>query len=959
MAQLAISAAGAAAGFAVGGPVGAQVGWAAGSIAGGLLFPKKQEVPGVGDLRAPAVQYGTPLIRLYGNNKTAGTLAWYSPKRVIPGDGGGKGEPSPATADTAEIDLLYILGIDSTVSAIGRVWKNGELIYTARSDSSVDSIIASTESDSWTALYFLDGNAAQLPHAVIEATEGVGLAPAYRHRQCVLIEGAKLGQSGQIPVYEFEVFEAVTTVPNFTEDFEDGIGDYSGTFIDAGFRLEATPWGQGLVGIGGFESAVESTLYLDLPTAVPLEYVRFDVKVNFRSGADGEDDGPIIRFKDGGTDVLVFDPVREKFYDIHQQPMLNGTLFGGVPLGEGVWYRFEWRWVSASDSAMTLTNLATGAVFGTVDTSGITAHNCTRLHFETTSSPVAGTLPEAVYDNVIIGAQSVTPATVDLRDIVEAEWARVADAADLDASALDAIPVRGFQAAASPRAALEALGEVFHFGAVCSDKLYTRLLGGASVATLSAGELAAGEDAPADEPFAPEKTNDEEIAERVALTYPNISDDYANGTETGYRASGSSIVAAYQTNVVMTPGEAKKVAEVAAMLLGTSNVRGVVSLSDYRAALEPTDPILVPDAEGTLYRMRITRETYGRGVREFELVRDDVNALDAEGITTDDYTPSLIVASPPDSTALLLDIPLLRDEDDATGIGPGFYAVVKGSSHGATLFKSADDVTFASVATFTLESVFGPCSGTLGAWGEGGKFDERSSLTVDVGDGELSSVTRAALLLDKSINACAIGVDGAWEICQFRDAELNSDGTYTLTGFLRGRRGTEWMCNAHVAGEWFVLLTGTARRVGAETGELGVSEYYRAVSYGRLLSTAISQAFTDNGIAQKPFALVHVRALHEATGDATITWTRRTRKSTRFASPLGIACPLGEVSEAYQIDVLDGADIVRTISTTEPSATYTAAQQTADGLTPGDPVALRVYQINEIIGRGYAFEGTL
>ena len=40
--------------------------------------------------------------------------------------------------------------------------------------------------------------------------------------------------------------------------------------------------------------------------------------------------------------------------------------------------------------------------------------------------------------------------------------------------------------------------------------------------------------------------------------------------------------------------------------------------------------------------------------------------------------------------------------------------------------------------------------------------------------------------------------------------------------------------------------------------------------------------------------------------------------------------PLGEESERYEIDILDGATVMRTLSARLPDVTYTAAQQIAD-----------------------------
>ena len=50
---------------------------------------------------------------------------------------------------------------------------------------------------------------------------------------------------------------------------------------------------------------------------------------------------------------------------------------------------------------------------------------------------------------------------------------------------------------------------------------------------------------------------------------------------------------------------------------------------------------------------------------------------------------------------------------------------------------------------------------------------------------------------------------------------------------------------------------------------------------------------------------------------------------------------------------MDGATVKRTFTgLTSPAASYTAAQQTTDGYTPGAPVTFRVRQISAAVGGG-------
>ena len=65
--------------------------------------------------------------------------------------------------------------------------------------------------------------------------------------------------------------------------------------------------------------------------------------------------------------------------------------------------------------------------------------------------------------------------------------------------------------------------------------------------------------------------------------------------------------------------------------------------------------------------------------------------------------------------------------------------------------------------------------------------------------------------------------------------------------------------------------------------------------------------------------------------------------------------PLAEETEAYEVEILDGATVKRVLSATTTSAVYTAAQQTADWgalLGPGDTLDIRIFQLSALVGRG-------
>jgi hypothetical protein len=115
--------------------------------------------------------------------------------------------------------------------------------------------------------------------------------------------------------------------------------------------------------------------------------------------------------------------------------------------------------------------------------------------------------------------------------------------------------------------------------------------------------------------------------------------------------------------------------------------------------------------------------------------------------------------------------------------------------------------------------------------------------------------------------------------------------------------------------------------------------------------------FTPEGVGLRPFSVAHVEQpwrRARAPGDLVIRWTRRSRAlaADGWTAP---EVPLAEDTEGYEVEVLDGSSVARTLSTGTTSATYTTAQQLADRgalLGPGDILDLRIFQLSAAVGRG-------
>jgi len=301
---------------------------------------------------------------------------------------------------------------------------------------------------------------------------------------------------------------------------------------------------------------------------------------------------------------------------------------------------------------------------------------------------------------------------------------------------------------------------------------------------------------------------------------------------------------------------------------------------------------------------------------------------------------------------------MLRDSDDDAG----FYAAACANDpdatwRGAALYRSIDGGTsYSQIASLTAESTMGYATTVLGNFASGNIPDESNSVTVVLYHGTLASTTFDGML--SGVNTCVIGD----EILHFRTATLIATRTYKLTGLLRGRRGSEYAMGTHATNERFVLVsTSTTVRVPQVTADIGPTRKFKAVTVGRSLSATTAQDFANLGTGLKPYAPVHLGGGRNAAGDVTLTWVRRGRIDGGWRDSVDV--PLGEASESYEVEIYSSSaytTLKRTITgISSQSTSYSAADQTSDGLTPGNTVYFKVYQLSATVGRGRAATGSV
>jgi hypothetical protein len=958
----ALTVVGQVAGAAIGGPVGAAIGGLIGSQIGlAIEGPQQVQGPRLDDLKIMGSSYGTPIAYIEGHPRVAGTIIWASDKREVATttEVGGKGQPeAEQTTYTYVMDTLILLS-SNQIAGISRVWSNSKLVWSVLTEEAATN---SALAEVWEEMLVYTGDAAQLPDPTYEAAVGVGSAPAYRGRGTVMLRNLNLGGSGQVPNLTFEVFTSGTPgILGLREEFAEGLTPYTGSLSP--YSIGAGDYGPQL-DIASRTGEAPHSITRDIGPKV-VSVLRWKFWVGPDPVGNQDDSGEFVLLN-GASTVFYFGARREASVDALQRPFYG---FGGASsptntakLDASTWYSGEMLFNGASPSTLTITRLTDNVVAGVTNVGGgFPPVNMTKLSFYRESSATY-TNPFTSYTDFSFGAVAAVVVDEFLPDVVERLCLRAGlSAPQFDVSLLPLEVVLGFPVGqvSTTRQALEILAAAYLFESVESGAVIKFVPRGvASVVTIAYDEMGASTSDPT-EPLPLSRRNDDETPALMVVRYSNADNDYQDGSETSDRLIGAGTgIRSIEVPLALTPTAAKRLADVYIHDISVSDLAlGPVAVNRDHAALEPTDVVTLTDVDGSTYRARITKLTDSGGVRSFDAVIDDASVLTSGGTTSGGYESSTTIVAPVDTVLHLLDIPILRDADDSSGI----YAAARGVSApwpGASVLDSGDAVEYTELVRVLESAVAGVCLTTLGAWSGGRVFDEVNTVRVSLALGTAASVTRDAILNDQAVNAWLIGS----EIVQARDAALVSAGVYDLSGLLRGGRGTEWAVGGHVANERCVKLQPAGlRRVPIDTSRIGLSRYYKGVTFGRALGAAPAQNFADTGVDRKPFSPFDARVARNGSNNCTITWQRRSRLAVRTTGPAGISIPLGEETEAYLVDIYASgayASVLRTINASTPSATYTAAEQTTDGLTPGAPLFLHITQVSAVIGRGYALEAT-
>jgi len=448
-----------------------------------------------------------------------------------------------------------------------------------------------------------------------------------------------------------------------------------------------------------------------------------------------------------------------------------------------------------------------------------------------------------------------------------------------------------------------------------------------------------------------------ELPQRVNVTYIDRPFNYDPVTQTSQRQTVKAVdQVTMNLPIVIGATQAKKIADVTLYSAWKERTSFQFKLPPKYVRIEPTDVITVT-VSGVAHEMRVVKtDMEANGVMKISATTENISSYDfytPPGETSSNITPPVLV---PDTITQFVDAPPLpTDTSSNQGLLRIGVAADGANWNGAAIYRSDDGGeaggnTFNVLAGMDGAATFGTIITNLPA-GPFETWDTVNEVEVILTSGSLASVNELAVF--NGTNAALIGD----ELVQFQNAELIGESTYKLTQLLRGRQGTEWAIDGHAAGDRFVLMTPALYTTAIANNLIGRELFYKTVSVGNSLGNTGEEAFTYTGRNLKPFAPVHATANRDGSENLTIGWIRRSRVDGEWRDGVGI--PLGEESEAYEVDILDGGNVVRTIEVTNPTASYSAAEQTTDFGSTQSSVDVKIYQLSAVVGRGYAAEATI
>jgi Putative phage tail protein len=468
----------------------------------------------------------------------------------------------------------------------------------------------------------------------------------------------------------------------------------------------------------------------------------------------------------------------------------------------------------------------------------------------------------------------------------------------------------------------------------------------------------------------------QDLPTSIGVSHQDPDQQYAQGFQHFRQRQPSPLASNNEQNIQLDNVvlSRKKARNLAATLLRRSWVNAT-SLDfqlpvAYLEALE-NDLVTLTDDEGQDYTARIIRREVGNNfVVNVTAVVEDVT-LGVRGSPVQP-SPDIVISTPTPVTPTfrVLDIPPLVDED---AFVPGYYvgACSAGGARwgGAVVYESRDGGTnYTQVATLNTQCGMGTLTSSLasGTPGDGigsVTYDTTNSFTVAIDrDNVIPLVTVTTADVEAGWNWMLIEDGANFEILGARDVVDNGDGTFTFDYLLRGLRGTyDSAATTKAAGSKVTFLY-QARQQGAvqfvptnlSAGSLPTTIDIKVVAAGQSIDDVTAETVALDCWNARPMpGRMFTTEYDLTTSDRIFGFDHWTRLQAVPGS--GTPYPMDESFEGYKVNFYDptGTTLLRTKTISAQNTgstmirgarefTYTAAEQTADGYTPGPTETFKV-----------------
>lgn len=537
----------------------------------------------------------------------------------------------------------------------------------------------------------------------------------------------------------------------------------------------------------------------------------------------------------------------------------------------------------------------------------------------------------------------VAADTIPVVDIIDEICARVG-LTQYDASDLEELHTHGLTITNTypAYAAIQSLGQVFMFDAVNADgQIRFPLRGADSVATITADDYVDDQDLEYETSMRQDTMG---VPRVMHLNYFDIDGGLATDKQTSERPNTRRALgeSSLSSAVIMNADQAAQVVTIQHKV-GIEELRGErkFSLPDSFLTLTVGDNVLA-EWNGVYYRLRLTAEETMDGYQQYVGVHDRQSnyTSNVEGIPAVPQTP------PPSSVVgptLIepLDIHILRDADDAVGIGLVGYVAIAGTTaawQGATVELSYDGGANYEDESFsvTTSSVMGVLTSALPDHPQAFPDEVNTfEVLINTDDGVLEETDLAGMLNGRNL---AIVGD---ELIQFATPDEVSEGTWEVSYLLRGRKGTEPV--AHVIGERFIVLSRAALlALPANLTDIGRTLTFRATSFGAAVGDATVVSMTYTGRSQIEREVGYLAA-HRTGSSMVVSWQGVGRLGS------GAQAAHGQHFAGYRVTYDDGTNPAVVVDTDDQA-------HTQDVSALGSPVTISVQQLNDLTGAGPAVE---